>query len=103
MGTNKHEAELREDVRAARAQYNAMAEQHERLLRYAHGAPCGSSDMLKALRCANALGPYISRALRRYLDTIEILSVFCEQVQSPDACVGGQVGDLPHRSITARL
>jgi len=80
MGTKEREAELWEDVRLARTECVAIEEQHERLVQHAHGAPQGSPEMLQALRCATDLGPHVSMALRRYLDALEILTAFCEQI-----------------------
>jgi hypothetical protein len=73
---NVHEHDLHDAVEASANEYRALAEQHEQLLMHAHRAPRASRDMVRALRYANELGPHVMMALRRYLDAIEILTVF---------------------------
>ena len=85
MGAAEHEIELWEGAEVTGSEYRELAEQHEQFLRVAHRAPRGSEAMLKVLHSANALEPHLPMALRRYLDAIEILTVFYEDLSSHEA------------------
>lgn len=81
MGSKAQDTELLEAVKVTSTEYRALSEQYEQLLDYAKRAH-GSSAMVGALHCATELGTHVSMALRRYLDAVEILAVFYEDVYS---------------------
>jgi len=95
MGTNMEPSELVEAVESTREEYAQLAQQYGDLLRCAFGAPRGSNNMLAALHCANELGPHLSMALRRYLDAVEILGVFYQDVHPSGGTEGGKMKERP--------
>jgi hypothetical protein len=97
MGMTEQTAAL-QDVRVAREEYMTIAEQHDQFLRRAEGASYGSAEMRNALRCANDLGPHVAMALRRYLDAIEVLTVFSEQARP--ANTSRSVAQMPSATAT---
>lgn len=100
MRTQQQDTELREAVEVTRNEYIELAEQHEWLVANAQCAASGSAAMLQRLLLANELGPRVSIALRRYLDAVEILTVFYENF--PSICENDPDADKAISAIAAR-
>ena len=78
MISRTQESELRHDVEVTRMEYAVLATQYEKLVACAHDASFASNSMRRALQDAKELAPHVARALRNYLDAVEVMTVFCD-------------------------